>query len=102
MAERALGEKTCWSRNALETPRVPSDKGRDWSNCKRMLKAELPHIKYGGSSSHDFVFCQWPSIVGAAHRRQGCGMLASGQALQTCPSVDHLYISTLHQYLRQK
>jgi len=35
-------------------------------------------------------------MVGQAHRRQRCGMLASGQALQTCPSIDHCCITTLY------
>jgi hypothetical protein len=29
-------EKTCWSRNVLETPRVPSMNGRDRYSCKRI------------------------------------------------------------------
>src|SRR5712691_8084361 len=39
----ALGEKTCWSRNLLETPRVPSDNGRDRHSCKRIQTIEPPH-----------------------------------------------------------
>ena len=80
----SVGEKMHWSRNALETPSVPSNNGRDWNNCKRMLKAEPPHIQCGGSSSHDIVCRRWASMVGEAHRRQGCGTLV-GKSYSLAP-----------------
>src|SRR2546423_947469 len=36
------GEKTCWSRNVCETPRVPSVNGRDRHSCTRIRAKRAP------------------------------------------------------------
>lgn len=65
-----LREKTCWSRNELETPRVPSVKGPDRNSCKRMLKIEASPV---GRKNHRML----PKAT-VPHQRS----LASGQHSQ--------------------